>query len=189
MSELAAMYQQVILDAAKHPVGKTLDPALADSDPSPSSPADVRMVEPGPDIRVVEPGREATDGRNPRTVGTSHQYNPICGDEITLRVVVDHDHIADVQWMGQGCSISQASASIMVGLTQGSTVASAQHLDSLFHDLMNSRGKGLENPADEDALEDANAFVGTSLFPARIKCALLGWAALKDALLRAGVTL
>jgi nitrogen fixation NifU-like protein len=111
----------------------------------------------------------------------SHQVNPTCGDEITLQVELQGGKVHNVTWQGQGCSISQASASVMTDLVLNNSVDNAQELDQLFHELMNSRGKGLADAAEEQ-LEDAVAFTGTSLYPARIKCALLGWAALKDAL-------
>ena len=118
--------------------------------------------------------------------GESHQVNPTCGDEVTLRVGVDGDRIADLSWEGQGCSISQASISVMTDLVTGHTVSEVAELDAVFHRLMESRGKGLDSEDDEDLLGDATAFTGTSQFPARIKCALLGWAALKDSLARSG---
>ncbi|WP_418277117.1 Fe-S cluster assembly sulfur transfer protein SufU [Isoptericola jiangsuensis] len=122
--------------------------------------------------------------------GESHQVNPTCGDEITLRVDVRPDadgaRLAGVSWEGQGCSISQASASVMAGLVEGQDLAEVARLDALFHDLMASRGKGLTDEGALEALGDADAFTGVSQYPARIKCALLGWAALKDSLARSG---
>jgi nitrogen fixation NifU-like protein len=119
--------------------------------------------------------------------GESHQVNPTCGDEVTLRVDVTPDGaVAGVSWEGQGCSISQASVSVMTSLVEGVPLAEVARLDALFHDLMSSRGKGLDDDAAEDALGDATAFTGVSQYPARIKCALLGWAALKDSLARSG---
>ncbi|WP_416343672.1 Fe-S cluster assembly sulfur transfer protein SufU [Isoptericola peretonis] len=118
--------------------------------------------------------------------GESHQVNPTCGDEITLRVDVDGSTVAGVSWEGQGCSISQASASVMTELVTGHDLADVARLDAVFHDLMSSRGKGLDDDDALDALGDASAFTGVSQYPARIKCALLGWAALKDSLARSG---
>jgi len=118
--------------------------------------------------------------------GESHQVNPTCGDEITLRVDVDGSTVAGVSWEGQGCSISQASASVMTELVTGHDLADVARLDAVFHDLMGSRGKGLQDEDALDALGDASAFTGVSQYPARIKCALLGWAALKDSLARSG---
>ncbi|MGW8564919.1 Fe-S cluster assembly sulfur transfer protein SufU [Isoptericola sp. NPDC055881] len=118
--------------------------------------------------------------------GESHQVNPTCGDEITLRVDVDGSTVVGVSWEGQGCSISQASASVMTELVTGQDLADVARLDAVFHDLMGSRGKGLDDEDALDTLGDASAFTGVSQYPARIKCALLGWAALKDSLARSG---
>ena len=122
--------------------------------------------------------------------GESHQLNPTCGDEVTLRVAVAPGEagptIGSISWEGQGCSISQASLSVMTELATGTSVAEAESLGDLFRDLMATRGNGLEDDAAEDRLGDATAFTGVSKFPARIKCALLGWAALRDALVRTG---
>jgi nitrogen fixation NifU-like protein len=111
-----------------------------------------------------------------------HHVNPSCGDEITLRVhldgTTDEATVVDVSYDGQGCSISQASASVMADLVIGKTVKDAMVVGDEFLALMQSRGAG---EPDEDVLEDAVAFVGVSKYPARIKCALLGWMAWKDA--------
>lgn len=112
---------------------------------------------------------------------TSHQVNPTCGDEITLALKTKDGKIEEIEWQGRGCSISQTSASVMTDLVNQAEVTDAKQLEELFHQLMNSRGKGLDE-ASEDELGDAVAFTGTSQYPARIKCALLGWMALKDAL-------
>jgi nitrogen fixation NifU-like protein len=111
-----------------------------------------------------------------------HHVNPTCGDEITLRVHLegagDASVVADVSYEGQGCSISQASASVMSDLIIGRSVKDAMRLSEEFLALMQSRG---ELEPDEDVLEDAVAFAGVSKYPARVKCALLGWMAWKDA--------
>ena len=126
-------------------------------------------------------GRVASGSLSAGGSGISHQVNPTCGDEITLQVVTDGGVVKEVAWEGQGCSISQAAASVMTDLVVGESVAEAGALNELFHELMRSRGKGLPDD-DEEALGDATAFTGVSQYPARIKCALLGWEALKDAL-------
>lgn len=115
---------------------------------------------------------------------TSHQKNPVCGDEITLRarVDVDGDTIRDVTWEGSGCSISQASASMLSDLAEGLTRAEAAELIDGFREALRSRGK-LE--LDEDVYGDAAALTGVSKFSARVKCAMLAWVALEDALARA----
>lgn len=88
-------------------------------------------------------------------------------------------------WDGSGCSISTASLSMMVDLVDGKTVDEAMQLEGVFQKLMKSRGAGLDNDADEEALGDAVVFQGVSKYPMRIKCALLGWAGLKDSLAKA----
>jgi nitrogen fixation NifU-like protein len=112
-----------------------------------------------------------------------HHNNPSCGDEITLRVQVENQIIKQLSWDGVGCSISQASSSVMSELTQGISIEKALELEVSFLELM--QGKG-QVEADEEELEDAVAFSGVARYPARVKCALLSWMALKDALLRAG---
>jgi nitrogen fixation NifU-like protein len=111
-----------------------------------------------------------------------HHVNPTCGDEVTLRVSLkDADGgpvVTDVSYDALGCSISQASASIMTDLVIGKPVSEAMAISQEFLELMQS--KGTAEP-DEDVLEDAVAFAGVSRYPARIKCALLGWMAWKDA--------
>jgi nitrogen fixation protein NifU and related proteins len=107
-----------------------------------------------------------------------HHLNPTCGDEITLRVHLDGDVVADVSYDGQGCSISQASASVMADLVIGKPLPEAIEVHEEFLRLMQSKG---ELEPDEDVLEDAIAFAGVSRYPARIKCALLVWMAWKDA--------
>jgi len=111
-----------------------------------------------------------------------HHVNPTCGDEITLRVHVDGDRVADVSYDAVGCSISQASASVLNDLVVGKSVADGLTVLDQFHELM--QGKGQVVP-DEDVLEDGVAFAGVAQFPARVKCALLSWMAFKDAVLQA----
>ncbi len=111
-----------------------------------------------------------------------HHVNPSCGDEVTLRVKLDGGKVADVSYDGQGCSISQASTSVMTDLVIGKPVDEALETSEAFLALMQSRGQ-LE--PDEDVLEDGIAFAGVSRYPARVKCALLGWMAWKDATARA----
>jgi len=114
--------------------------------------------------------------------GESHQVNPTCGDEITLRVHVEGGKVADVSYDNVGCSISKASASVMYELINGATVDDALAKLAEFTELMNSKG---QSEGDEESLEDAVAFAGVSKYPMRVKCALLGWKAFQDALVRA----
>ncbi|MDI9627248.1 MAG: SUF system NifU family Fe-S cluster assembly protein [Acidobacteriota bacterium] len=115
-----------------------------------------------------------------------HHVNPTCGDEVTLRVSLDGDTIADVSYEGEGCSISQASTSVMTDLVIGRGVTDSMALFEEFRRMM--EGQGRVEP-DEDRLEDGIAFAGVAQFPARVKCAMLGWSALRDALARAGAEL
>ncbi|MDA0567639.1 SUF system NifU family Fe-S cluster assembly protein [Streptomonospora sp. S1-112] len=118
--------------------------------------------------------------------GEAHHINPTCGDEITLRVRLEpaggsldgSATVADVSYDSMGCSISQASASVLTDLLIGRTVDDGMRVLAEFTELMHSKGQG---EPDEDVLEDAVAFAGVSKYPARIKCALLAWMAWKDA--------
>ena len=111
-----------------------------------------------------------------------HHVNPTCGDEVTLRVHLAGGKVEDVSYDALGCSISQASASVMTELLIGKTVAETRPIYDAFLEMM--RGKGQVEP-DEDVLEDAIAFAGAAKLTARIKCALLSWMAFQDALVRA----
>ena len=153
---LDQMYQEIILDHYKHPHGRGL--------------------------------REPYESE-------VHHVNPTCGDEVTLRVHLKSDglpgvdadinaaQVADVSYDGQGCSISQAATSVLTDLVVGRTVDEAFRTMDAFVELMQGRGK-IE--PDEDVLEDAIAFAGVAKYPARVKCALLGWMAFKDAVARIG---
>ncbi len=148
---LDALYQEIILDHYKNPHGKGL-----------------RGEPHAPDTAEV------------------HHVNPTCGDEVTLRVHLDdapdgERRVADVSYDALGCSISQASASVLHDLVVGKTVDEAMRIHEEFLALM--QGKGAVEP-DEDVLEDGIAFAGVARFPARVKCALLSWMAWKDATAR-----
>lgn len=114
-----------------------------------------------------------------------HHVNPTCGDEITLRVHLSGDGggevVDDVSYDALGCSISQASASVLTDLVIGKPVTEALAIHESFLTLM--QGRGRVEP-DEDVLEDGIAFAGVAKFPARVKCALLSWMAFKDATAR-----
>ena len=131
--------------------------------------------------------------RNPHHKGLRDPYdaevyhvNPTCGDEVRLRVALKEvgggQVVEDVSYDSLGCSISQASASVMTDLVIGKPVAEAMKIGDAFLELMQSKGKA---EPEQDILEDAAAFAGVSKYPARIKCALLGWMAWKDATARA----
>ena len=117
-----------------------------------------------------------------------HHVNPTCGDEVTLRVHLDGDTIADVSYEGMGCSISQASVSAMYDLVIGKNVTEALGTGEQFMRLMQSKGDAAVAEELEDELEDAVAFAGVPKYPARVKCALMSWMALKDASARALAT-
>lgn len=111
-----------------------------------------------------------------------HHVNPSCGDEITLGVKLEGETIASINWEGVGCSISQASTSIMSDLLLGKSISQAKEISEQFLHLMQSKGS---EDGDPEVLEDAVALAGVSKYPARIKCALLGWMAFKDASVQA----
>ena len=106
-----------------------------------------------------------------------HHVNPTCGDEISLRIKVEQNQIVSLEWDGLGCSISQASASIMSQLVVHQQVSDALDQIDLFLKLMKS-----DTSVSYEELDDAIAFAGVAKYPARIKCALLGWMALKDSI-------
>ncbi len=118
----------------------------------------------------------------------AHHVNPTCGDEITLRVTLDGHGtdavVRDVSYDAQGCSISIASTSVLTDEVIGHTVAEALETYSGMREMLTSRGKVA---GDEDQIGDGVAFAGVAKYPSRVKCALLGWAAFTDALIRAGV--
>jgi nitrogen fixation NifU-like protein len=112
--------------------------------------------------------------------GESHQVNPTCGDEVTVRVHRDDDAGLVVTHAGHGCSISRAAASVMVEAVDGADVAGAHVRFAAFHALVT----GGDVPADAEALlGDGVAFAGVARYPMRVKCALLPWMGLRDALL------
>jgi nitrogen fixation protein NifU and related proteins len=154
--QLSQMYQEIILDHYRNPHGAGL--------------------------------REPFDAE-------SFQINPTCGDEVTLRVALKQDGpadhaevgsdsamVADVSYDALGCSISQAAASVLTDLVVGRSVADALRTMDAFQEMVQGRG---EVQPDEDVLGDGVAFAGVAKYPARVKCALLGWMAFKDAVARA----
>jgi nitrogen fixation protein NifU and related proteins len=116
----------------------------------------------------------------------AHHVNPTCGDEVTVRVTVDDGRtvLTDISYDGMGCSISQASASVLHELLRGRGADEAFAVHEAFVELMSGRG---QVTPDEDVLGDGVAFAGVARYPARVKCALLPWMAFKDAAARAGV--
>jgi nitrogen fixation NifU-like protein len=107
-----------------------------------------------------------------------HMANPVCGDEIRLQLRIEDDVIEEAKFVGQGCSISQAAVSMMTTLLRGRSLDDADALARRFTELMH----GDETAAKDRALGDLRALQGVSKFPVRIKCALLGFDALQEAL-------
>lgn len=153
MSALDSLYQQIILEQAKARTGADL------------------------------PNNQLSGEDLPAGTGQCHQLNPVCGDEITLRLETEgtgaEKKISGIHWAGDGCSISMASASILSEQIVGLGAGEFQAMIGNFREVMRSRGK-LE--ADEEVLGDAAALSGVSKFPARVKCAMLAWVAAEDAL-------
>lgn len=167
--DLEQMYQEVILEASKNPHGKSISL--------------------GSGFRKRLPGGKTTVQATHEycTPGESHQFNPTCGDEATVHVEVSDQepHVIErLVWDGHGCSISQASLSVMVDLVEGKTVDEAMELAGTFHKLMESRGKGLDDESAEESLEDGIVFQGVSSIQC-VSSALLGWEGMKDSVAKA----
>jgi nitrogen fixation protein NifU and related proteins len=127
--------------------------------------------------------------KKPRGRGLREPYeaqvrhvNPTCGDEVDLRVHLIDGSVADVSYEGMGCSISQASTSVLHELMVGRPVTEALSTVDKFTEMISSRG---QIEPDEAVLDDAVAFAGVAKYPARVKCALLSWMAFKDATVQA----
>lgn len=126
--------------------------------------------------------RPLNKGLSPNPTTQVHHVNTSCGDEVTLNLHLSDDLVTNVTWDGVGCSISQASTSVMSDLLRGKSPAEAVALVEEFQSMIQSKGSDSGN---EERLQDAVAFAGVAKFPARVKCALLGWMAFKDALQQA----
>jgi len=129
--------------------------------------------------------------RRPRNRGTLeapdaevHMNNPTCGDEITLQLRVRDGAIEEVRFAGQGCSISQASASMMTQQLRGKPLAEAEALAARFREMLH----GSAEAARDRALGDLRALAGVAKFPVRVRCAMLAWNALEEAERRIGAT-
>ena len=127
--------------------------------------------------------------RRPRNKGeienpdeTIVMKNPLCGDEITVQVRYEDDTVADVGFIGRGCSISQASASMMTQLIKGKKRDEIEGLRSRFREMV----MGNESAQEDKSLGSLRALGGVAKFPARVKCALLAWNALEEGLKRKG---
>ncbi len=122
-------------------------------------------------------------------LGESRQFNPLCGDEVTVRVALDQVDapdrpvlVRDLSWTGEGCSISQASTSVLHDLVTGATLSDAERVVEAFRSMIRSRG---QVEPDEELLGDATAFHGVGRHANRVKCAMLGWTAFEAAVLAA----
>lgn len=199
---LESMYQEVILDAARNPHGKThfeSTDALAKAELQEETQESTESAKNTESAEITLNNTHescAVISDENSALGQSHQFNPTCGDEVTMRVELSRSAnndetpiVSSIKWDGHGCSISQASLSMMVDLVEGKSVDEALQLDALFHKLMESRGEGLQSEEDEDALEDAMVLQGVSRYPMRIKCALLAWEGLKDSIAKASQNL
>lgn len=111
-----------------------------------------------------------------------HMRNPTCGDEIRLQLKVEDGHIVDAKFEGQGCSISQAAVSMMTQLIKGRALDDADALAERFKEMMH----GDADAAKDRSMGDLRSLAGVSKFPVRVKCALLGFDALQEALKRTG---
>ncbi len=127
--------------------------------------------------------------RNYRSIDGAHCVaegnNPLCGDQLKVWATVEGDRVADVSFLGSGCAISKASASLMTGAVKGKTLAEAEALADTFHRLVTGR---LDRASAKAELGKLAVFSGVSEFPARVKCASLSWHTLKAALARSGET-
>ena len=119
-------------------------------------------------------------GKLEHATNTAQGYNPLCGDRVTIYLIVgEDDRIADIRFEGKGCAISQASASLMTDMIVGKTVAEAEKLMGGFLNLV--KGEEVEG-LNEDDRETLNVMAGVSGFPMRVKCATLAWHTMKSAL-------
>ena len=112
----------------------------------------------------------------PGATASAHLSNPTCGDEVTVEVIVDGGVIRDVRFTGQGCSIAQASASMMTELAKGASVGAVRRTRAAVERLLR------REPVNRDALGDLVAFEAVARYPARINCVLMAWRALEQAL-------
>ncbi len=117
-------------------------------------------------------------GRLPQPDVATHGANPLCGDEIELSLAIRDGRIAEVAFQGRGCSISQASASMMTETIKGKTLAEAEELLHTFKTLMTDRDAAV----DVEALGELEALQGVKRYPVRVKCAILPWNVLQEVL-------
>jgi nitrogen fixation NifU-like protein len=118
-------------------------------------------------------------GRLPAPDVATQGSNPLCGDEIEVSLTIADGRIVDVAFQGQGCSISQASASMMTESVKGKPLAEAEEMLGTFKTMMTTRG---ESEVDPESLGELEALQGVRRYPVRVKCALLPWNVLKEGL-------
>lgn len=121
-------------------------------------------------------------GSIPHPTVKADGMNPLCGDQISVSAILDGDKIKDIKFEGHGCAISQSSASMMTAALKGKTLNDARGLTALFKKMFGVEEKGVTLPKDPDALGDLEALEGVKKYPVRIKCALLSWNTLLEAL-------
>lgn len=145
------------------------------------------MTDPASDARLSALYQEVIldHYRRPRNRGTLEEptgsaslRNPLCGDEVDVQVTVEDGKVADVKFGGRGCSISQASASMMTELVKGRTPDEVQALGERFAEMI----RGSAEAAKDQALGQARALSGVSRFPTRVRCALIAWEAMARAI-------
>lgn len=153
---LDALYQEIILEHSKARHG---------------------AVPPGSGVMTAEIPAGAAHAE-------SHQMNPVCGDEITVRVDAVGDEVAGMVWDGVGCAISMASASVLSDLLKGLSRAEAQELIGHFRQMLRSRGQASDGQELVELLGEAAAFAGVARYVARVKCAMLAWVAFEAALMQ-----
>lgn len=149
------------------------------------------MTNPGPGRPIPEPELDElyrelildhyrqphNKGRLPEGSTHAEGYNPLCGDEIELDVEIEGDLIEDIAFLGRGCSISQASASMMTDAVKGRSVEQSSRIAESFREMMTDA-----DVEPDPELGDLEAFQGVAKFPVRVKCATLAWRVLEDAL-------
>ena len=147
------------------------------------------MTSPGSDARLSALYQEVIldHYRRPRNrgtiaepTGTASLRNPLCGDEVDVQVALHDGKVADVKFGGRGCSISQASASMMTELVKGRTPDEVHALGERFAEMI----RGDAEAAKDQALGQARALSGVSRFPTRVRCALIAWEAMERAVKR-----
>ena len=211
-SAMDQMYQEFILEQARNPHGKVSSIASGNQPDFPID-GDADIAANGPEQTVGNSGGAVfsfkTHADHAFCLASSHQFNPTCGDDVTVQIRVEDRLVADttcpvsdttiradgsdepavsgsvitdMQWTGHGCAICQASLSVLHDIVENMPVDRFGTLYDEFHELMDSRGRGVDDPQKQEDLGDALAFRGTSRFPMRIKCALLGWEAVRDCL-------